>query len=164
MRDTHFPDAAHADFWRASPNAQLFLLRGYDEDSIPERLTPGEAIEVTIPIWRVGECLLHILRFAESIGVQDGSVAVQFSWNGLEGRNLVSLYNPVYNFSLSMEGRICRVPEIVTPVRYVALQRLVDALPEEVLVLTRPLYNAFQFYEPTIQLVTNEIARLRSKQ
>jgi len=46
-------DPAHSDFWRASPQGMLFLLRGYQEDSAPEEFPPGTRFDLTIPIWRV---------------------------------------------------------------------------------------------------------------
>jgi hypothetical protein len=57
-------DSAHSDFWRAHPAGLLFLQRGYDEDSL-ERIEPGTLLDVTMPIWRVGEAMLFASRFAQ---------------------------------------------------------------------------------------------------
>jgi hypothetical protein len=54
-------DAAHSDFWRASNDGRLFLLRGYQEDGM-DGYAPGTVLDRGLPIWRVGECLLHGIR------------------------------------------------------------------------------------------------------
>lgn len=53
LAETRSGDAAHSDFWRASPQGMLFLLRGYQEDCEPNRrgeLKPGTVFDLTIPI------------------------------------------------------------------------------------------------------------------
>jgi len=42
----------HADFWRISQQGQLFIIRGYTEDGMPDRVEPGSVIDLTIPVWR----------------------------------------------------------------------------------------------------------------
>src|SRR5581483_1561476 len=59
LRDTNFKDAAHSDFWLASPNGTLFSLRGFQEDGPEMKLTPGTFLDATIPIWRAAEALIH---------------------------------------------------------------------------------------------------------
>jgi hypothetical protein len=54
-RGRRFTDPAHADFWRASREGKLYMIRGYTENGLADRLQPGTAIDVTLPIWRVGE-------------------------------------------------------------------------------------------------------------
>ncbi len=58
-----FDDAAHSDFWRAAPTARLFLVRGYQEDS-QETFLPGTIMDTKLPIWRMGEALLHAEKLA----------------------------------------------------------------------------------------------------
>jgi hypothetical protein len=60
-------DAAHCDFWRAAPTGRFFLMRGYQEDS-QEAVAPGTIIDVTLPIWRLSEGLLHAARMAAALG------------------------------------------------------------------------------------------------
>jgi hypothetical protein len=42
MAGGHFDDPAHSDFWRASEDGQLYLLRGYDEDAA-QALSPAHS-------------------------------------------------------------------------------------------------------------------------
>ena len=58
-----FRDAAHSDFWRATPQGRLFVIRGYQEDA-QETFPPGTIMDTTLPIWRMGEALLHAEKFA----------------------------------------------------------------------------------------------------
>jgi hypothetical protein len=81
-------DAAHSDFWRASPDGRLFLLRGYQEDGDLPKVTPGTSFDHGLPIGRIGECLLHVQRFAALVGRQTGRALVRAEWTGLEGRRL----------------------------------------------------------------------------
>ena len=40
------------------------MLRGYVEDSAETQIEPGTAFDLTVPIWRAGECLLHAAKLA----------------------------------------------------------------------------------------------------
>lgn len=54
-----FNDPAHADFWRASPEGNMFLLRGYQEDS-QDDYEAGDVFDVILPIWRgVSACFMR---------------------------------------------------------------------------------------------------------
>ena len=53
-------DTAHVDFWRASPEGRMFLLRGYFEDKggwSGQSIEPGTIIDIGAPVGRVAECL-----------------------------------------------------------------------------------------------------------
>ena len=54
-----------SDYWRASRRGQLYTIRGYTEDSLEERkgVKPRQCIDVTLPIWRLGEVLYFAGRF-----------------------------------------------------------------------------------------------------
>jgi len=92
VKQTSFNDAAHSDFWRASPEGLLFLLRGYEEDS-PDaigsrQVVPGIYFDITIPIWRVSECMLHAERLVRGLGLKSAKVNFRFDWTGLKDRKL----------------------------------------------------------------------------
>ena len=57
-------DSAHADFWRASPEGRMFLLRGFGEDSERAGFEPGKTFDIVIPTWRLGEGLSHASKLA----------------------------------------------------------------------------------------------------
>jgi hypothetical protein len=85
-----FNDAAHSDFWRASPQGLMYLLRGYDEDAM-QRVPPGSSLELILPVWRVGEIVLHAEQLAAALGEGETTVILHFQWEGLAGRRLRSL-------------------------------------------------------------------------
>ena len=71
LKDTQWHDASNSDFWWASPEGMTFLLRGYDDDNqeVVHRynMQPGQKLDTTLPIWRIGECLLHAERLANAL-------------------------------------------------------------------------------------------------
>lgn len=154
-----FDDPAHADYWRASPDGMLFLLRGYQEDSKDE-LEPGTVLDYILPIWRVGECLLHAKRLGRELGEENTSVTVQARWTGLEGRTLGSIENRRGLFPpIERESH----QATVTASQRFTVQDFEDALPEVVETLTQPLYQIFDFYEPPSDLIQNELDRMQSQ-
>jgi len=107
-RSDNFRFTADSDFWRASPKGMMFLLRGYQEDSSP-RVDPGTVLDVTLPIWRTGECLLHAQRLAIALGGESASVMFRFTWEGLSGRMLSSWAEP-RRILFDRMGRRDRIP------------------------------------------------------
>lgn len=88
-------DPAHCDFWRAAPEGRMFLMRGYQEDSLEEEaVPPGTMIDPTLPVWRIGEGLLHASRMAALLRRgKTGEINIKFRalYRGLTGRSLRSL-------------------------------------------------------------------------
>ena len=82
-------DPAHSDFWRADTAGRVVQIRGYDEDAAPGR-EPGQWIDVTLPVWRVGEAILYVGRLSELFG-ENLSFLVRCRYTGLQGRVLTSL-------------------------------------------------------------------------
>ena len=156
LKDTRFGDAAHSDFWRATPDGRAFLLRGYQEDTF-EGIEPGTAFELTLPIWRVGECLLHAARMAREL---DGTrVELSMKWKGLQGRHLTTRASE-HHF---VGGHfVCRQRSATTTVE-VEVATVEDLLSELVRELVEPLFAAFDFYEPPPQLYARELARLTGR-
>ncbi len=155
MRDVQSADAGHSDFWRASPEGLLFLLRGYQEDS--SRLQPGGAFDLTLPIWRVGECLLHAERLSRALGAVDASVVFRFTWDGLRGRTLVAWANPGRTL---FETRRASQDSVTTELS-VPTGRISPNLPELVGSITRPLYEVFDFFTIPQQTIQQEVSQLR---
>lgn len=150
-------DPAHADFWRATPNGNLFLLRGYEEDSQDE-LGPGEVFDIILPIWRVGECLLHAKRLSRELCDGTPSLAVDIRWTGLEDRNLASIDNRRGVFP-PVEHQAHQ--DTVSVSQVVNVEEIEGALPELVENLTQPLYQTFDFFDPSSQLIQKELDRMR---
>lgn len=88
--------AAHCDFWRAAPSGRLMLIRGYREDS-EETFPPASILDMTLPVWTLGEGLFHAARLAKLMKRKDGEITVHFRvlYAGLGGRLLRSWTRPL---------------------------------------------------------------------
>jgi len=150
-------DVAHSDFWRASPQRMMFLLRGYDEDSKSE-LEPGKVLDLTLPIWRVGECLLHAERLANVLD-QSASVLFRVTWEGLSGRTLRAWANPRRIILDRWHSR----QDSVTSEVSVSVNRISSTLPEIIGNLTQPLYEAFDFFKPSPKMIEEELSEMRGR-
>jgi hypothetical protein len=135
-------------------------MRGYQEDGpdVEQRgFTPGTVLDVTVPVWRVGEALLHAQMLASNIGEGDIEVGFRVRYTGLAGRSLVS----VSGDRLIFPGRdISRQHAVVldTTVEASAIQ---DRLPEIVHSLLVPLYELFSFFELPTVLVQEELGKMK---
>jgi hypothetical protein len=147
-------DAAHSDFWRAHPDGRLVLFRGYSEDAW-QGIEPGTAIEVTNPIWRIGEALLFASRFAQLYG-EDPAIVVRCRLTGLRNRALVSV-GEHWNVR---EGFVCLDNEATLETQATAAQ-IQDNLAEVLHPFLVSLYERFSFYELPMELVTQELERMR---
>jgi hypothetical protein len=103
----------------------------------------------------MGEVLLHAHRFAEALAKDPLEVTLRCHWNGLAGRALAS-----WRRRVGMSVHLCH-QDSVTAELHCRTDEIVDALPELVGQLTKPLFQAFDFYTPTPQFVQREIAELR---
>ncbi len=165
--DTELPienrDAAHSDFWRIRSEGMAFLLRGFQEDVTDDLLhgrmgyQPGTVFDVSLPIWRVGETLLHAHSLAQNLF--DGPTTVKFTakYEGLAGRTLVSLGGRRY---LS-EDRVARQDDI-TLLTHVEAQAIDTNLPEIVHPLLSPLYALFDFFDLPMRMVSDELGQMRA--
>jgi hypothetical protein len=151
-------DAAHSDFWRVSPKGLAFLMRGYQEDG-PEAqargFEAGKAVEVTMPVWRVGEALLHAEALASALG--DGPVQVIFraNYTGLSGRSLISWSADRFVGRTDMSRSYSMVLNTT-----VVASTIRDKLPEIEFELLKPLYELFNFFKLPMSLVQEEITRM----
>lgn len=109
--DRAFSDAAHCDFWRAAPEGRMCLMRGYQEDG-QETFAPSAIFDTGLPIWRMGEVLLHAARLATLLKQEEASlITVKFRalYTGLSGRVLRAWANPLAD--LLVEGSAARSDE-----------------------------------------------------
>lgn len=155
-------DPAHCDFWRVHPSGLLFLLRGYDEDGedslgTQRAIPPGTIVDITLPIWRVGEVMLYASRLAQQFD-QGGNpdILVRCKYVGLRGRRLDYLTPGRY---ISVE-RICHDNTVEIQAQATATQ-MDENLVEVLHPMLAPLYERFDFYELSIALVRSEIERMR---
>jgi Putative DNA-binding domain len=148
-------DAAHTDYWRVTLDGKLFLLRGYDEDAIGT-IAAGTVFDVTLPVWRVGEALLFVARFALLFD-QNPNIRLICRYSGLNGRNLTS----VTRRRMFTHERVCRDDAIELTTHATASQ-IDDNLVEILHSMLSPLYERFDFFELSLRLVQEEVERLRA--
>jgi hypothetical protein len=153
-------DAAHSDFWRIRPSGLAFLLRGFQEDCMEgarEAIAPATAFDITIPVWRIGETLLHARSLAENLF--DGPTSIRFiaHYEGLAGRSLVSINNRRHIWDRHVARQ-----DLITLNTNVETQAIDPNLPEIIHPLLSPLYALFNFFDLPMQLVVDELTRMRS--
>jgi hypothetical protein len=154
-RERAHNDPAHADFWRASREGRLYTIRGYTEDGYADRVQPGVSIDVTLPIWRVGEGILFAARLAETYEDVE-AIAIECRFTGLNNRFLTSLNRERAMF----DNRVSHTPEI-TVTAQATLDQVRDNLAEILHQLLTPLYERFDFFPLAADLVDSELDRLR---
>ena len=157
-------DPAHSDFWRISPKGFAFLLRGYQEDSLtPERhgalgrsVVPGQEFDLTIPVWRMGEVMLHAAQLSRNL--TDVAVSIDFlaRFEGLSDRSLKSLEGSreIWFERIARQNSI----ELKTTVEPAFIR---SNLPEIIHPWLSPLYSLFAFYELPMLLVSEELEKMR---
>lgn len=146
-----------SDFWRASPDGSMFLLRTYVEDSLRDGTNPGRELSLTLPVWHSGECLLHAGRLAERLGANQ--IDFMMRWEGLRGRELRA--KPASNRWMP-PGRASVQDVVATAVRTTP-SAVRDALPAVVRNLIEPLYTTFDFFQPPDSLYAEELNKLRGR-
>jgi hypothetical protein len=148
--------SAHCDYWCANPSGLFFLLRGYDEDAV-EGFTPGSIIDITLPIWRVGETLLYASRIARSYG-ENPRISARCHYRGLGNRRLGAV-DQLRRFFMD-DSRICHDADVQLSTVASAAE-LDDNLIEILHPMLVPLYEQFRFFELSLDLVRAEISRMR---
>ncbi len=155
-------DVGHADFWRASPSGHFATFRGYQDDEIVNELRPiGSCMDFVIFVWRVGEVLLHAMRFATEFSDAGTSVHITVEWKGLEGRRLTNTSNR-NRYHLHDKYR-CRDDVVRASVRIDDAATIGSNLSELVGRITRPLYEAFDFFELSREIREAELNRFRNR-
>jgi hypothetical protein len=147
---------AHCDFWRASRVGKLYTIRGYSEDGIPDRLQAGAAINLTTPVWRVGEGLLFASRFAETFERVE-SIAIECTFTGLKDRYLTRI-----DGMRSMFDDLHSRTDTVTLVGQPTVLQVRDNLAEVMQALLSPLYERFDFFVAPFELFDTELNKLRN--
>ncbi|MCY3752293.1 MAG: putative DNA binding domain-containing protein [Gammaproteobacteria bacterium] len=150
-------EPAYSDYWRASRKGQLYTIRGYAEDSLETRLNvqPGTVVDVTLPIWRVGEVLYFAARFLDEF--EDvRAILINCRFTGLFGRTITSLTQDRFVTT----SRSCRSDHVETSAN-VDPHQLRENMVEIVHQILTPLYEAFDFFTLSRTLVEEELSRLR---
>lgn len=152
-------DAAHCDFWRAAPTGRMFLMRGYQEDG-QETFAPGKIFDTGLPIWRMGETLLHAARLASLLKRDETSeITVKFRafYTGLSGRVLKAWANPLAD--LLVEGSAARSDEAMLEA-IIPVADIADNLATHIYPLVASLYERFGVTGLSLNRVQAEVERL----
>jgi hypothetical protein len=150
-------NASDSDYWRASPLGSMFLLRGYQEDEDPK--FAGTFLDLTIPVWRVGECLLHAERLTKALHIDSAPILFQVQWGGLVNRQLKAWAN---KRRMMWGDYTSRQTSILSNIK-VQSDQISTNLPDIVKNLTKPLYEAFNFFEPPLEMIEQELIEMRGK-
>ncbi|BCM17614.1 helix-turn-helix domain-containing protein [Mesorhizobium sp. J8] len=154
-----FGGPAFCDFWRAAPSGRMFLIRGYQEDG-EETFPAGSILDTTLPLWRMGEVLLHAQSLAALLRKgPSSSVVVHFRamFSGLAGRVLRSWANPLSD--LLVQGHPARSDEAVLEATLPA-DAIEDRLAEYLTPLLASLYDRFGVAGLSLNRVEAEVHRL----
>jgi transcriptional regulator with XRE-family HTH domain len=157
--ESGFSDPGHCDFWRAAPSGHMFLIRGYQEDS-NETFPAGSILDTTLPLWRMGEVLLHADKLASLLRKEPGSpVTIHFRamFAGLGGRVLRSWANPLGD--MLIEGHAARSDEAVLETTLSA-ENVEGRLAEILLPLLASLFDRFGIAGLSQNRVESEVQRL----
>lgn len=152
-------DPAHCDYWRAAPSGRLMLMRGYQEDS-QETVPPGTIFDTTLPIWRLGEALLHAAHMAEQLRADEQSeITVKFRalYTGLTGRVLRSLQGQ----RDLLESMAARSDEALLET-VLSAHTIQNALADAVYPLVAALYERFGVPKLAPEFVQTEIGRFQA--
>jgi hypothetical protein len=157
-------DPGHADFWRVSPNGEIVLVRGHQEDGhdfVDEQASklPGTLFELTLPAWRLAEFILRAKELGEKMAAGDYRLQFLFEWEGLAGRKLVSQSNRRRLFSdyTAHDGTYRAELEVAPAEVDVALTSIVARI-------VTPLLRKFSFFEPPEHFYNEELAQMLGRE
>ncbi|MBC7102520.1 MAG: helix-turn-helix domain-containing protein [Parvibaculum sp.] len=159
-KERMFDDPAHCDFWRAAPEGRMFLMRGYQEDSV-ETFPPRTIFDTTLVIWRLSEALLHANRMALLMRRSEGdeiTVKLRAMYTGLTGRILRSWANPQWDPVIDRQparSDEC-VVETITPATSIE-----DRLAHLVFPLVTSIYERFGVTGIPFEAIEREVRRFR---
>ena len=149
-----------ADFWRVSNTGQLYSIRGYTEDDLPQHAQPGSSFDVRIPAARVAEALIFAGRLATTFdGVEH--VALQCRFTGLAERRLTQLGAIGVWPRFTLGQSVSRTPEAELQ-SLVTLRQIEENLAEIVHECLSPLYERFSLYQlplATVQAALQDMRR-----
>lgn len=155
--DRVFSDAAHSDFWQIARDTSAYLQRGYQEDGVD--FEAGTVFDLTLPIWRTGEVLLHAAWLARQLGAPaNANIRFIGRYTGLAGRELFAWAKPLLRLALNDRHR-ARSPSVDLG-SVTSVVEIEDNLALVVEGLLRPLYERFDGFEAPTDLFTSQIADL----
>lgn len=155
--DRVFAEAAHSDFWQVSRDGTAYLQRGYQEDG--SDFEPSTIFDLTLPIWRTSEVLLHAAWLARQLGGGTNTKIRFFSrYTGLAGRELFSWAKPLLRLALDERHRArSDSVDLATTAQVSEIENGLELVCEAVL---RPLYERFDGFNPPSELFAGQVTEL----
>jgi hypothetical protein len=132
--------SSHVDFARLDPVGEFFLHRILQDDGVPEKVTPGTALDPAIMILRVAEVMAVGISFVKALGwsPEETKLGFAFRWHGLSGRQLSAWSRP-FDFP---DFGVAHDDEITTFTEF-SLDTPLSALAQFVEEATKRLFIAF---------------------
>lgn len=146
----------HVDFWRATRDGHLFLKRSLDED-FHSKYKPGTVFSLTTPVWRIGEAALFAARLAQAWGGCT-SITCQGRYWGLKGRKLTVIDEDRMPMSYD---RVSHADEVAIGFE-ATVEQINDNTAELMAQTLAPVYEAFELFQPSMQMLVQELAKLKS--
>ena len=138
--------SAHSDFWRAEPIGTFSLFRGYQEDEADfSKQYPHIQLDFSLVLWRVTEFLLYIENFARNLAIGKARANLRIRWTGLENRQL----GHHKAFAFPLDKRISHQPTVESMLHVSDTAAIRKTLLKDILAITRPLFEAFDFFSVT---------------
>ncbi len=138
--------SGHSDFWRAEPIGTFSLFRGHQEDESDfSKQYPHVQLDFSLVLWRVTEFLLYIENFARNLAIGKARANLRIRWTGLENRQLG--YHKAFAFPLNK--RISHQPTVESMLHVSDTTAIRKTLLRDILAITRPLFEAFDFFSVT---------------
>jgi transcriptional regulator with XRE-family HTH domain len=157
--DRVFNDPAHSDFWQVTRDGHAYLHRGFQEDG-PDNLEPGTIFDLTLPIWRTAEIMIHAANLARALGGnRQTGVHLTARYSGLAGRELISWAKPLLRTVLDERYR-ARSGQVDLEIR-ADVTAIDNDLGQVVRSFLEPLYERFDGYQPSLDLVASQVDELR---
>jgi transcriptional regulator with XRE-family HTH domain len=153
--DRIFRDPAHADFWQVSREGSAYLRRGFQEDG-PD-LDAGNFFDLTLPIWRTAEVLLHASWLAKQLGVgPDSEIRFTGRYTGLAGRELISWSKPGLRFAF--DDRYRSRSDSVDLSALTSASEIIEDIDAVVARVLQPLYERFDGFVAPEALISGQLA------
>jgi hypothetical protein len=150
----------YIDFMRLDPKGKFFLLRALEDDigrDYPQAFT---VLDFSLAIIRTAEAIAVGIAFAKSMGYSSDTttLAFAFKWTKLKDRKLSS--GDRNNFSLDIPDRYFASDPKIDSFIDVPLETPLSALSQYVHQVTRPLFEAFNGYTVSRDIVEDIIRSL----
>jgi len=157
LAETGGKGPGHSDFWRAERIGTFSLFRGYQEDETDfAKQFPQIQLDISLVLWRMAEFLLYIENFSRNLAVGNPHANLRIAWTGLDNRQLG--YHKA--FAPPLQKHVCHQPSVESHLHIPDTTVIKIALLRNLWTITRPLFEAFDFFSVTEEQVEQLIKGL----